>query len=78
MPFKSWNSFSKFQNSVVRESRHILRKEATDFLNKIIVSGKERIRVLPKDTNLWRAQIGHDWRPEYAGDEIIDYFPTSL
>lgn len=77
MPFKSWNSFRHFQNSVVRESRHIQSEEASDFLKAIIVSGKERIRVLTKGAYLWRAQLGHDWRPEYAGDEIIDYFPTA-
>ncbi len=33
--------------------------------------------MLTKGAYLWRAQLGHDWRPEYAGDEIIDYFPTA-
>lgn len=33
--------------------------------------------MLPKDAHLWRAQLGHDLRPEYAGEELIDYFPTA-
>jgi len=78
MPFKSWDSFRKFKNSVARESRYIQSKEVADFLHAIIVSGKDRIRVLPKGFHLWRAQLGHDLRPEYAGDELIDCFPTAF
>ncbi|RUO45870.1 RES family NAD+ phosphorylase [Pseudidiomarina donghaiensis] len=77
MPFKSWDSYSRFQKSVVGESRYIQSDEATDFLQAIITSGKERVRLIPKGTQLWRAQLGHDLRPEHVGEELMDYFPTA-
>lgn len=77
MHFKSWDSYRAFQYAIARESRYVFSKETEGFLEAILASSKNRVRVLKKGTILWRAQLGHDWSPEYANKELIDYFPTA-
>lgn len=77
MQFKSWNSYHTFRNAIARKSRYVFTKETEDFLEALLATSEGRVRVLKKEHILWRAQLGHDWRPEYAGEELIDHFPTA-
>lgn len=77
MKFKSWESYRFFSHEITKKSRYILSEEAKNFLEALLFTSEKRIRVLKKETVLWRAQLGHDWRPEYAGGELMDYFPTA-
>lgn len=77
MAFESWDSYRRFRDLIAKESRYIHSEEATSFLQEVINSGKDRVRVLKQGAILWRSQLGHDWRPEYAGEEFMDDFPTA-
>ncbi|MXZ81520.1 MAG: RES family NAD+ phosphorylase [Gammaproteobacteria bacterium] len=75
--FKSWNSYGHFARRVRREARFIRTVEDKDFLRQVLSTSKQRIFKIPEACGLWRAQLGHDWRPCYVGGEYItdDYAP---
>ena len=74
--FKSWNSYRHFANRVRRETRFIRTPEDENFLREVVRTSKTRMRELRADSGLWRAQLGHDWRPHYQDDEYIDDIPA--
>jgi RES domain-containing protein len=78
MQFKSWNSYQTFSDAIAKESRYIFSEETEAFLEALLHTREDRVRILEKGTILWRAQLGHDWRPEYAGEELMDYFPKAF
>jgi hypothetical protein len=43
------------------------------FVNAVLSTCHTRSATLPKGSVLWRAQLGHDWRPEGEGDEEYRY-----
>ena len=75
--FKSWNSYRYFANRVRREARFIRTSEDDDFLREVARTSKTRVRDLPAGFGLWRAQLGHDWRPHYQDEEYINDFPAA-
>lgn len=74
--FKSWRSYRNFAWRVKNENRYFLTPEDDKFLQEIRRTSKSRIRKLPAEFPLWRAQLGHAWRPIYEEDELIDEIPT--
>ena len=75
--FKSWNSYRNFANRVRRKTRYIRTLEDDDFLREVLRTSQNRIQDLPADTGLWRAQLGHDWRPLCQDGQYIDDLPTA-
>lgn len=75
--FKSWNSYTHFANRVRREARFIRTSEDDDFLREVLRTSKSRIKTLPAETGLYRAQLGHDWRPLHQDDRYIDEIPAA-
>ena len=75
--FKSWNSYRNFANRVRRKTRYIRTPEDDDFLREVLRTSQNRIQELPADTGLWRAQLGHDWRPFCQDGQYIDDLPTA-
>ncbi|MBI4969353.1 MAG: RES family NAD+ phosphorylase [Rhodospirillales bacterium] len=61
MSFASTRDFWKFRRSVLRESRHIFSDEVEKFLDEVRATCEKRIKSLPPNKQLWRAQIGHSW-----------------
>ena len=74
--FKSWNSYRHFADRVRRTNRYIRAPEDDDFLHEVLRTSASRIRDVPAGSVLWRAQLGHDWRPYYEGDRYVDDLPT--
>ena len=75
--FKSWKSYWHFAYRVRRKTRYIRTPEDNDFLREVLRTSKSRIKDLPADTGLWRAQIGHGWRPQFVGDKHIGDLPAA-
>lgn len=75
--FKSWNSYSAFARRIRRESRFIRTPEDEDFLREVLRTSRTRIRKLPLGFGLWRAQLGHTWRPFYQDDTYIADIPSA-
>ncbi len=78
MQFDSLDSYRMFSNEVTRESRYILSVKSTNFLEALLATSEDRVRVFKKGEVLWRAQLGHDWRPEYWHEELIGDSPCAF
>jgi len=76
--FKSWQSYNQFQQTVIRKNRYIYDSDVKDFLQILLETSKSRIEEVKEGTLLWRAQLGHDWKPYYEEDERIDDFPCAF
>ena len=78
--FKSWNSYAKFAMHIRKQSRFIRNSENEEFLRETARTAKSRIEKIPMGFILWRAQLGHDWRPSYQDEqnfaEIPDAYPS--
>ncbi|WP_340106919.1 RES family NAD+ phosphorylase [Rhodohalobacter sp. 8-1] len=59
--FSKWNAFQAFEKRILNKNRFIFNEETKFFLDAVLESAKERVRVIDKNTNFWRAQIGHDF-----------------
>ena len=68
--FKSWRSYSNFAYRTRRQTRFIRTPEDQSFLRQVLQTSKSRVKELPKNTPLWRAQLGHTWRPEPGVGEV--------
>jgi len=62
--FKSWQSYSQFERAIKHQSRYIHSGEVETFLQTVLETAETRIESFPKDSILWRAQLGHSWRFE--------------
>jgi len=62
--FKSWQSYFQFESALKCRSRYIYPPEIQRFLQTVLETAKERVETIHKDSILWRAQLGHDWREE--------------
>lgn len=76
MSFKSWRSYIKFNDSVKNKSRYVLDKYSQNFLKEIKNTCVSRIRTIPPNSLMWRAQLGHDERPYHQKGVYIDDFPV--
>lgn len=63
--FKSWQSYRDFERRIKSECRFIRSDEDQQFLRTVLETSKDRVRLLPADRNLWRAQLGCDWEPQF-------------
>jgi len=62
--FKSWQSYSQFEGAIKYQSRYIHIPEVDAFLQTVSEKAEARLETIPKDSFLWRAQLGHSWRFE--------------
>jgi hypothetical protein len=81
--FKSWQSYSTFRSAVKNENRYFRDQGTEQFLNTVLLTSDGRKLDLPKDKYLWRAQLGHGWRPvyqegEYIADEPAPFEPSRM
>ena len=58
--FKYWNSYKLFEHRIRHQRRYFRTQEDDDFLQQILGTSKSRVRILQKDSPLFRAQLGHD------------------
>jgi hypothetical protein len=74
--FKSWRDFGNFERMTKNEERYIHTAEVETFLDTVLQSSTKRTEVLPSDSCLWRAQLGHGWRLIYENGQPIDDEPA--
>ncbi|MBR9918611.1 RES domain-containing protein [bacterium] len=68
--FTSWDAYQIFERKVLKSSRFIFDERTQFFLDTVIATAKNRTKSIKKDSILWRAQNGHDYRPlEIQGEE---------
>ena len=73
MSFKSWNSYWAFSHIVRHRSRYIHSADVKDFLSNVLITSKERVRVIEAGSVFWRSQLGNDRRPVFQdGEEIAE------
>lgn len=73
--FKSSMSYSHFAHRVRHTSRFIRTADDEAFLEEVVRTARTRIREVPAGLELWRAQLGHDWKPVYEGDQYRGELP---
>ncbi len=61
-----------FSYSVKNKSRYILEEDSQNFLEEIRNTCVSRVKIIPPNTIMWRAQMGHDTMPFYDHDIHID------
>jgi len=74
--FKSYGSYSVFEQAVREKNRFIHDSAVKDFLKTVLETGKSRVEKVREGGILWRSQLGHDWEPHYEGDEHIADVPS--
>ncbi|MBH0001811.1 RES family NAD+ phosphorylase [Pseudoalteromonas sp. SWYJZ12] len=72
MSFDSWNSYMLFSCSVRNKSRYILDEDAQNFLQGIKDTCKSRVEVIKPNSEMWRAQMGHDRLKLLQDDVHVD------
>jgi len=70
--FKSTYSYRNFDQEVRHNNRFIRNKASEDFLEKLLETCKKRIASLSLGDELWRAQLGCDWRPDSNGEDKFE------
>ena len=71
--FRTWQSYANFAYKTIRESRYIHDEEIIEFLSTLWKTSSKRIDEIEKDSSLWRAQRGCDYRPYYDnGEHVFD------
>ncbi len=75
--FVSWRSYMQFAASVARDWRYARTADQQAFLDAVLDSALKRQEVVPAGAELWRAQIGHEWRPmDLYGSEDTEEIPS--
>ena len=62
MTFKCHRSYYRFMNAARLKNRYILDAESQSFMNSILETCQDRIKVVEPSHVLWRAQLGHNER----------------
>jgi len=63
LEFASYLSYQHFAESVRTRWRFGSDPEQSAFLQALLATSVPRQEVIPRGSNLWRAQVGHDWYP---------------
>lgn len=67
--FASLHDFLEFQRNVRWKTRYVHEDETRKFLANVVETSLSRVKVLPKDSILFRAQRGFTWTTERHGEE---------
>jgi len=77
--FKSWKDFQNFRLSVRQEARYFRSKLSDEFLDTLLATSKNRVKNLSKNSKLWRAQLGQEWREDENGvEEALPHPPSRM
>ncbi|MFC2056007.1 RES family NAD+ phosphorylase [Chloroflexota bacterium] len=68
--FKSWRGYRVFEYAVKNENRYILDSASNEFLKTLISTASSRMKTLPKNEILFRAQRGCDLTEGYPPEGI--------
>ena len=76
MSFNSWNSYWAFSQKVRHGSRYIHSSDVKEFLSNVLITSKDRVKVIKTGSVFWRSQLGHDWLPVIQDGEEVAEEPT--
>jgi len=76
--FPSYRSYWNFASSVSRHWRYVRSVEMSDFLESVLATSREKEELIPAGSVLFRAQVGHDWRPEDLEGRVTEEFPCAF
>lgn len=62
--FESWQSYLKYEHLLKKVYRYIHPSEVNTFLQIVLDTSKDKVEIISKNSIMWRAQNGHDWRKE--------------
>lgn len=77
MPFADHTAYQRFNRSVRRDFRYARTPEQTAFLAAVEESSPRRVVTLKKDTVLYRAQLGHEWREIEIAPDVFESIPCA-
>jgi hypothetical protein len=72
--FRSYRSYREFAFAVLRRWRYALPPDHVEFLQTVLATSSDKAEMVPVGSQLFRAQVGNDWRPEDIGEGEIDEF----
>lgn len=58
--FRSWRDYRDFVWFVKHKNRFFYNRKTQEFLQTVLETGKNRIKIIRKGTYLWRAQLGNN------------------
>lgn len=76
--FGSYRSYWDFRTHILTKRRYLFDEMVQSFLAEVETTARKRQTTLPANTELWRAQLGHDMEPHYENGEYIADFPVQL
>ncbi len=65
----------RFAREVTSSTRYVRSREADEFLETLLDEAQGRLDVVPADSILWRAQLGHDWEALREGQQHVADVP---
>jgi hypothetical protein len=71
------HAYRDFVASVRRSFRYVRTGDQQAFLDDVTATVPARSVTMKTSTVLWRAQLGHDWRPYEEDGIFIGDFPTA-
>jgi hypothetical protein len=76
--FVSSRDYSRFALSVTQKARYVHEEEVREFLATVVATSETRRDSIAKETILWRAQRGYEWRMEHEGEEYEFEVPCAF
>src|SRR5664280_2878738 len=78
--FKFYSSYHHFEETIKHQTRYIHSKDVELFCKTVLDTAETRIEKFPKNSFLWRAQIGHGWKleSEEIGEVPAPYKPERM
>lgn len=76
--FASYRSYLEFAFQVARRWRYARPPAMIDFLETVLATARDREEVIAMGSPVFRAQLGHAWRPETCGEGMTEEFPCAF
>lgn len=74
--FKSHRSYWDFAVAVTRRERFIRSADQVEFLQTVVATSVAKQEIITAGSIVWRAQVGHGWRPEKLAEDVCEEVPT--
>ena len=74
--FKSWRDYWTFERVIKTRTRYVYGSDVRTFLDTVLATAEKRVQIISGPAYFWRAQLGHDWRPIYEGNERVTDEPA--
>lgn len=76
MTFTSWKNHWDFSHEVRFKNRYVHSAPIAQFLSDVILTSRNRIKIINKGSIYWRSQLGNEYEPVYQDGELITEEPS--